>query len=149
MTDEPNGGRAAGDAPAPSQAVRQPGSAQRGGYEADVLRRAVALLVAGLPPESRARASGELIRAVEDLHAREGVPFGGGATAPLDLIRDELRQRASETSWRRVGRESELSPRSLQMIAERQTKCPLPRTQAKLQRWASRRFAESRDPEAV
>jgi hypothetical protein len=129
--------------------VRQPGSAQRGGYEAGVLRRVVALLVAGFPPESRARASGELMRVVEDLHVEEGVPFGGAATAPLDLIRDELRQRASETSWRHVARESEVSPRSAQMIAERQTICPLPRTQAKLQLWASRRFAGSGDSEAL
>lgn len=129
--------------------MRQPCSAQRGGYDADVLRRAVALLVAGFPPASRARASGELMRVVEDLHAEEGIPCGGAATAPLDLIRDELRQRASETSWRQVGRESEVSPRSAQMIAERQTICPHPRTQAKLQLWASRRFAESCDSQAL
>jgi hypothetical protein len=113
----------------------------RRGYAAGVCRRAVALLVAGLPPESRARASDALMWAVEDLHVREGVPFGGAATAPLDLIRDELRQRALETSWRRVGREAGLNPHSLQMIAERQTKRPLPRTEATLRLWASRRSA--------
>jgi len=112
------------------------------GYGAGVLRRSVSLLVAAFPPESRERASDELMRALADLHAREGVPFGAAATAPLDLIRDELRQRASETSWRRVGRESGLNPRSLQMIAERRTKRPLPRTEAKLRLWASRRSAD-------
>lgn len=124
--------------------MRQGGSAHRADYGADdLLRRAVALLVARFPPESRARASGELMQVLEDLHVDAGVPFGEATPVPLDLIRDELRQRAFETSWRRVGRESGLNPRALQMIAEGQTKCPLPRTQAKLRLWASRRFTES------
>ncbi len=111
-------------------------------YAPDVLRRAVSLLVAGLPPESRGRASGELMRTVEDLHAREGVAFGRVATAPLDLLLDELRQRASETSWRQLSREVGLSPRALQMVAKRRTKRPRERTERLLRHWESRRFAE-------
>jgi hypothetical protein len=123
--------------------VRQPGSGDRPGggrgYGAGVLRRAFALLVAGLPPESRERAVGELMRALEDLHAREGVAFGRVAAAPLDLVLDELQQQAMETSWRKVGREVGLNPRTLQLMVERRTKSPRKRTEARLRHWESRR----------
>jgi hypothetical protein len=111
------------------------------GYEAGVLRRAVALLVSRFPPEARERASAELIRAVEDLHAREGVAFGGAAAAPRDLLLDELRERASATSWRKLAREVELSPRALQMVVERRTQRPRESTERRLWDWASRRNA--------
>jgi hypothetical protein len=111
------------------------------GYGAGVLRRAFALLVAALPPESRERAVVELMRALEDLHAREGVAFGRVEAAPLDLILDELQQKAAETSWRDLGREVGLNPRTLQLMAERRTKSPRKRTEARLRHWHSRSVA--------
>ena len=111
------------------------------GYGADVLRRAFALLVSALPPESRERAVGELMRALEDLHAREGVAFGRVEAAPLDLILDEMQQKAAETSWRDLGREVGLNPRTLQFIAERRTRIPRKRTEARLRHWYSRSLA--------
>lgn len=111
------------------------------GYGAGVLRRAFALLVGALPPESRERAVGELMRALEDLHAREGVAFGRVEAAPLDLILDEMQQKAAETSWRDLGREVGLNPRTLQLMAERRTKSPRKRTEARLRHWHSRSVA--------
>lgn len=103
-----------------------------------MLRRALSLVVAAFPPESRERAVGEMMRALEELHAREGVAFGGTASAPLDLILAELRQHAAETSWRQVGREVGLNPGTVQRIAEQGTK-PRPSTETRLRRWGSRR----------
>jgi hypothetical protein len=111
---------------------------KRSGYAPDVLRRALSLLVAAFPPESRERAVGEMMRALEELHAREGVAFGGAASAPLDLILAELRQHAAETSWRQVGREVGLNPGTLQRIAEQGSK-PRRSTETRLRRWGSGR----------
>ena len=116
------------------------------GYGAGVLRRAFALLVAALPPESRERAVGELMRALEDLHAREGVAFGRVESAPLDLILDEMQQKAAETSWRDVARQVGLAARTLQLMAERRTKRPRKRTEARLRHWHSRSVAPRSAP---
>jgi hypothetical protein len=116
------------------------------GYGAGVLRRAFALLAAALPPESRERAVGELMRALEDLHAREGVAFGRVESAPLDLILDEMEQKAAETSWRDVGRQVGLAARTLQLMAERRTQRPRKRTEARLRHWHSRSVAPRSAP---
>jgi hypothetical protein len=116
---------------APRQVIRP-------GYAPDVLRRALSLVVAALPPESRERAVGEMMRALEELHAREGVALDGAASAPLELILAELRQHAAETSWRQVGREVGLNPGTVRRIAEHGTR-PRRSTETRLRRWGCSR----------
>jgi hypothetical protein len=78
------------------------------------------------------------MRVVESIYARESVAFGGVGAAPLDLIRAELRAAATETSWRHLGRELKLNPRTLQLLAEHGT-TPRQSTETRLRRWAIRR----------
>jgi len=64
-----------------------PAATKRSGYAPDVLQRALSLLVAAFPPESRGRAVGEMMRALEELHAREGVACGVDAAPPNEIGR--------------------------------------------------------------